>query len=103
MKNIINLFGTIALVAFGVFATMAFRPKAETFEYFEVEFTPAFNQIVRYSDGRKEPTLTNRKIRFPQERMKVVNAIAQEGWELQSVNTGEVGTYLYTFKRTKPL
>jgi hypothetical protein len=102
MKNLLRAGAALALVLITMFATLAFRQQEESFENFEVQFATKGSQLpaVEYSDGRTDKEFKSSSTISCEERMKIINKVSQEGWELMS--TGSAGSVLtYTFKRKR--
>lgn len=95
MKNLLRAGAALALVLITMFATLAFRPSAQAYEYYTVHLSSDKNKsVATFSDGRRPTEFDLTK--FLVETKKIMDTLGNEGWELVTTETG----YLI-FKRPK--
>jgi hypothetical protein len=90
MKNLLRAGAALALVLITMFATLAFRPSAQTYEYNTALF---YAKNCELGDGR--PNIQY-KTGDTKDRKRIMDILGAEGWELVGITDG-----LWCFKRPK--
>ena len=91
----------MALVLITLFATLAFRPSAQAYEYNSISIGSGSikNIKVMFADGRPDMEFA-KSSNTDSNLNRIANILGDEGWELVGIDTYGYGPVLY-FKRPK--